>query len=155
MRGQIPRWPSLALSVPRYAEHYILPESAFPASFRHDLDAYIANLGHDDILDLDAPPRPLRARTLKTYHYELRRFASMLVHRGHPVAAITSLAYLVEPEHVEDGLRFLLGRHGNRPLKSAFDLAILLGKVAKHWTKASPDAISAAWRKRCARAATV
>ena len=84
----------------------------------------------------------MRARTLKSYRYELRRFASMLVHRGHSAAAITSLAYLVEPKHVEDGLRFLLARHGNWPLKSAFDLAILLGKVAKHWTKASPEAVS-------------
>jgi hypothetical protein len=149
-----PGWPAVALTVPRYAEHYILPESAFPGSFRRDLDAYLANLGHDDILDLEAPPRPLRARTLKTYRYELRRFASMLVHRGHAAARITSLAYLVDPKHVEDGLRFLLGRHGNRPLKSALDLALLLGKVAKHWAKVPPprrSAASAARRKRYAR----
>jgi integrase len=142
MRRQVAGWPDVALTVPRHAEHYLLPESAFPTSFRRDLDAYLANLGHDDILDLDAPPRTLRARTLKTYRYELRRFASMLVHRGHAAAEITLLAYLVEPRHVEDGLRFLLARHGNRPLKSAFDLALLLGKVAKHWTKAPPEAVS-------------
>jgi hypothetical protein len=142
MRREVPGWPAVALTVPRYAEHYILPESAFPASFRHDLDAYIGKLGHDDILDLDAPPRPLRARTFKSYRCQLLRFASMLVHRGHVAARITSLAYLVDPEHVEDGLRFLLARHGNRPLKSAFDLALLLGKVAKHWTRSPPEAVS-------------
>jgi integrase len=142
MRRNVAGWPDVTLTVPSYNEHYILPESTFPASFRQDLDAYLAKLGHDDILDLDAPPRPLRARTLKSYRCQLLRFASMLVHRGHPAARITSLAYLVDPKHVEDGLRFLLARHSNGPVKSAFDLALLLGKVAKHWTKSSPDAVS-------------
>jgi hypothetical protein len=64
------------------------------------------------------------------------------VHRGHPAARITSLAYLVDPKHVADGLRFLLARDGDAPVKSAFDLALLLGKVAKHWTKAPPEAVT-------------
>lgn len=135
-------WPQVRLTVPRYADHYILPWSAFPANFEADVAAYLANLAHDDILDLNSPPRRLKPRTIKAYHYELRRFASMLVHKGHKPELITSLAYLVEPKHVEDGLRFLLARHGNKPLKAAADLATLLRKVAKHWVRAPQETLA-------------
>jgi integrase len=129
-------WPKVRLTVPRYADTYILPWSAFPASLAADVEQHLTRLGRDDILDLNAPPRALRAPTLATYRYELRRFASMLVRRGHQSDQITGVAYLVQPTHVEDGLRFLLGRHGNKPLRSAFDVATLLSKVARHWVGA-------------------
>ena len=50
--------------------------------------------------------------------------------------AITSLAYLVQPKNVEDGLRFLLDRNGNKPMRSAADVASMLAKIAKYWVKA-------------------
>jgi hypothetical protein len=65
----------------------------------------------------------------------------MLVHKGHAAANITSLTYLVAPDHVEDGLRFLLARHDNQPVRTAFDLATLLAKVATHWVKAPPETV--------------
>lgn len=133
--GVVPGWPETTLSVPRYAEHYILPFEAFPAAFWQDVDAWLSNQAHDDLFDLNAPPRPLKPRTLRTYRYEVRRFASMLVLRGHNPNAITSLAYLVQPKNVEDGLRFLLERNRNKPMRSAADVAILLAKIAKHWVK--------------------
>ena len=135
MRGLVPGWPDVTLTVPRYADHYTLPWSSFPVSFQKDVEAYLARLGNDDILDLNSPPRPLKPRTLKAYRYELRRFASALVHQGHDARSITSLAYLVDLKHMEDGLRFLLKRNGNKPMSSAADLATLLGKVAKHWVR--------------------
>ena len=142
MRGLVPGWPDATLSVPRYADHYTLPWSSFPVSFREDVEAYLANLGNDDILDLSSPPRPLKPRTLKAYRYELRRFASALVCQGHDAWCITSLAYLVDLRHVEDGLRFLLKRNGNRPMSSAADLATLLGKVAKYWVRAPAESVA-------------
>src|SRR5262249_41946355 len=109
---------------------------ALPAAFWQDVDAWLANQAHADLLNLNAPPRPLKPRTLRQYRYEVRRFASMLVLRGHSPNTITSLAYLVQPKNVEDGLRFLLERNGNKPMRSAADVAILLAKIAKHWVKA-------------------
>jgi len=138
MMGVVSGWPEIKLSVPRYAEHYILPRDAFPTEFWQDVDAWLANQAQDDILNLNAPPRPLKPRTLRQYRYEVRRFASMLVLRGHDPNAIQSLAYLVQPKHVEDGLRFLLARGGNKPMRSAADVAALLAKIAKHWAKAQP-----------------
>ena len=136
LAGSVAGWPQVYLTVPRYADHYILPWSTFPASFATDVEHHLARLGQVDILDLNAPPRALRDRTIAGYRIWLRRFASMLVHRGHRPDQITSVAYLVQPAHVQDGLRFLLGRHGNKPLRSAFDLATLLLNVARHWVGA-------------------
>jgi integrase len=63
------------------------------------------------------------------------------VHKGHAANQITSLGYLVQPRHVEDCLRFILVRHGNKPVSTAFELATLLGKVAKHWVKAPAETV--------------
>jgi integrase len=137
----VPGWPDVVIKVPRYADHYILPWTVFPASFRKDVERYLAHLAHDDILSLDAPPRRLRNRTIEGYRYQLRRFASILVQKGHHPDQITSLTYLVEPRHVEDGLRFVLARHGNKPVATAYEMAILLSKVAKHWVKAPAETV--------------
>jgi hypothetical protein len=142
MIGVVPGWPEVRLSVPRYAEHYILVPEALPAAFWRDVDAWLSNQAHDDLLNLNAPPRPLKPRTLRQYRYEVRRFASMLVLRGHNLNVITSLAYLVQPKNVEDGLRFLLSRNGNKPMRSAADVAVLLAKIAKHWVKAPAEHIT-------------
>jgi hypothetical protein len=91
----------------------------------------------------------LKPRTLKAYRYELRRFASALVRQGHDARSITSLAYLVDLKHVEDGLRFLLKRNGDKPMSSAADLATLLGKVAKYWVRLPDESV--AMIKRYAR----
>jgi integrase len=141
MHRVVPGWPDVVLQVPRYADHYILSWTEFPASFQEDVERYLAHLGHEDVLDLNAPLRRLRGRTIKGYSYQLRRAASILVHKGHPATQITSLAYLVEPKQVEDVLRFVLARNDNKPMATAFDLGILLGKVAKHWVKASAETI--------------
>ena len=136
MGRDVPGWPDVILDVPRYVDHYILPWATFPTSFHEDVESYLTRLGDDDIFNIDAPPRRLRDRTIQSYFYQLRRFASILVHKGHAPDQITSLAYLVEPQQVEDGLRFVLARHGNKPVPTAFELATLLSKVAKHWVKA-------------------
>jgi integrase len=141
MRCVVAGWPDVVLEVPRYADHYIRPWTDFPTSFCEDVERYLAHLGHDDVLDLNAPPRRLRRRTIAGYRYQLRRAASILVHKGHQADQITSLAYLVEPRQVEDILRFMLARNGNKPMTTAFDLATLLGKVAKHWVKAPVETI--------------
>jgi integrase len=142
MVGVVPDWPKTGILVPRYAEHYILPPEALPAAFWRDVDAWLSNQAHDDLLNLNAPPRPLKPRTLRQYRYEVRRFASMLMLRGHNPDAIKSLAYLVQPKNVEDGLRFLLARNGNKPMRSAADVAVLLAKIAKHWVNAPAEHIT-------------
>jgi integrase len=137
----VPGWPAAVLEVPRYADHYILPWTAFPTPFREDVERYLCHLAHDDVFALDAPPRRLRDRTINGYRYQLRRSASILVCKGHAAERVTSLAYLVGLQQVEDILRFVLARHGNKPVVTAFELATLLAKVAKHWVKVPADTV--------------
>lgn len=77
-----------------------------------------------------------------TSHPRLLLSGHALVHEGHEAQGITSLAYLVDLRHVEQGLRFLLKRNGGKPMSSAADLATLLGKVAKYWVRAPADSIA-------------
>lgn len=67
MIDQVPGWPKMILTVPRYADHYVLLEPAFPSSFIADCDAFLDRQSSNDPLDLDAPPRPLRPRTISAY----------------------------------------------------------------------------------------
>jgi integrase len=142
MIGVVDSWPEARLAVPRYAKHYILAADTFPATFMKDVDAWLANQAQADLLNLNAPPRPLKPRTLRQYRYEVRRFASMLVLRGHDPQAITSMAYLVQPKNVEDGLRFLLERNGNKPTRSGADVASMLAKIAKYWVMAPVEQVA-------------
>ena len=48
---QVPGWPNVRLTVPRYADHYIRAWSEFPSSFQDEVEAYLANLQHDDVLN--------------------------------------------------------------------------------------------------------
>jgi hypothetical protein len=134
MIGVVDGWPEVRLAVPRYAEHYILAPDTFPAAFWQDVDAWLANQAHADLLNLNAPPRPLRPRTLRQYRYEGAASLACLCCEG-MMPGITSLAYLVQPKNVEDGLRFLLARNGNKPMRSAADVASMLAKIAKYWVK--------------------
>lgn len=156
MIGQVKGWPAHQLTVPHFADHYILDWSAFPKEFRAAVEAYCDRLGPitpnnvDDILDLDRPNKPLKPRTIKQHRYDLRRSASILVHRGHAAENITSLEYLVE--HTRDIAKFLLERAAKRtehqvdgaPLASrtTFDTLSLLAKVAKHEVKSDPETVA-------------
>jgi integrase len=142
MIGVVDGWPEVRLAVPRYAKHYILATDTFPAAFWQDVDAWLASQAHTDLLNLKAPPRPLKPRTLRQYRYEVRRFASMLVLRGHDAKAITALAYLVQSKSVEDGLRFLLERNDSKPMRSAADVASLLAKIARYWVEAPAEQVA-------------
>jgi integrase len=139
MRGVVLGWPDIELTVPHLADHYTLGWSAFPDSLKADVDAFTTRQGSDDLLDFDAPPRPLKPVTLKKYAYELRRAASILVLCDHEANGIDSIAYLVEVEHVEQVLRFMLARKGEQKSHNASDMADLLAKVAQHYVKAPAE----------------
>lgn len=136
--NRVPRGGSVALGpalmVPSYCDEYALPWPTFPSSLTQEIDAYLARQGCDDPFDLNAPPNPLRASTIKCYRHLLRQFASALVHIGHAPENITSLAYLVEVSHAKAGLRFVRDRRaGRQARRQAGNIAMLLGKIAKYW----------------------
>jgi integrase len=134
----IPAWPKRAVAVPCYIQTYTLSWDALPTSLRLDKDAYLKRLSGADLLaELDF--RPLRPSSLKKKDYELRQFASALVHRGRDPASIKTLADMVSLDAYKDGLRFFLQRHGNESTSQIHDLACTLKAVARHWVGVSPD----------------
>ena len=133
---RVPGWPQVRLSLPPgRRKGWTLPLDAFPASFREDIEAWIGRLRGDDLLAVDAPIRALRPATLKHRQFQTRMFGSALVHEGHPIDAITSLAYLVEVRHFKDGLRFLLRRAGGKPTEAIHGLATGIKAIARHHVK--------------------
>ncbi len=141
-RGKVDEWPATVLTVPMYAVTFSLQLAAFPAAFRADLEACLARLSCDDPVDLlddTAPPRALRPNSIKTKRYQLRVFASALVHTGVPIESIIALEILTRPDNFKRGLRFLL----DRPRKdldntrSAGFIAHTVRTVAKYWVRVS------------------
>lgn len=128
-------WPRQTFTLPSRAKTISLELSKFPASFRRDLDRYVESLTDPDPLDPDAITAPLRPASIQTYRQTLRRFASVLVHAEVPITKITALAVLVEPGHVDRGLRWLLVRTDNKKTRGISEMAGLLRNVAKRYVR--------------------
>ncbi|RUP07746.1 site-specific integrase [Hyphomicrobium sp.] len=144
------------IAVPRYTDHYVLAEAAFPASLWTEVDTYIASRTTkagaelDDILtedelfggDDDAPrSQPIRASTAKLIRYRVRQFASALVlSEVLKPEDVTTLKALVNLKAVGAGLNFFIKRAGGQRRNSqirgmAYDLLM----IARLWVR-SPDA---------------
>lgn len=131
-------WPRTRLTPPPPKRRpWTIPLELFPHSFREELAAWEARLTGADLLAEDAPIRPLSPATVKHRLFQVRMFASALVHQGHPVEAIMNLAYLVEVEHFKEGLRFLLERASGRPTEAIHGLAMGIKAIARHQVKVS------------------
>ena len=130
--AKIASWPKQQLTVPDRRRTYILPWSAFPASLKADLDAYMDRLAGKDIL-ADLGFRPLKPGSIKTRTRQLHEYISALVHRGRDPQTLRSLADLVPVETVKEGLRFYLDRPQGKAPKQAYDIAYVVRAVARHW----------------------
>lgn len=150
------------VTVPNRTDHYVLPETAFPASLWHEVEAYLSSREEkpggtlDDILtedelfgddatdwDDDASGRrhsaPLRPSTAKLVRYRIRQFASALVLSEHlKLSDLTGLKVLVTPKAVVAGLNFFIRRAGGKRQNSqvrgiAYDMAM----IARLWVRSS------------------
>ena len=133
--GRVKGWPQLRIAKTRRKITYTMPWSAFPASLKADVDAWLERLAGHDFSD-DGPARPARPSTLATREYQLRSFASALVHRGRDPLSLASLACLVAHDAFVDGLRFYYNRRGGRSSRTIHGLAGMLKSVARHWVRA-------------------
>lgn len=127
-------WPAIAIERPSRRETYVMPWSAFPASFEQDVDRFLDRLAGADLSD-DGPVRPARPATLQKRQYQLRVAASALVHRGQDAQSIRSIADLLSFEHYQEILRFFLDRHGGQTSPQIGQLAAALKDIARHWVK--------------------
>jgi integrase len=133
--SRIPVWPRQTFALPSRSRHFALDASAFPPSFLDDLERYLDRLAHPDPLDPEAPPNPLRPASIAQYRAMLLRFASILVHAGRPVATIDRLDVLVQQDHAEAGLRWMLARSNGKPTQGTSDMVKLLRNLAAFHVK--------------------
>ena len=127
-------WPAIEIERVSRRESYVLPWSAFPASFKEDVDHFLDRLSGRDLSE-DGPLRPARSSTLKTRQYQLRIAASALVHRGHDPQSLASIAAMLSFERYQEILRFFVERHDGQTSPQVGQLAGFLKDVARHWLK--------------------
>lgn len=131
----IPCWPKVQVTVPTYRKRYRLEWSAFPASLKEDIDAYLNRLASEDLLS-EFELKPLRPASIRTRLLQFNEFASALIQRGRHPASLKMIADLVQPDAVNDGMLFYIDRpKGKEARKHAFDIAGMLKSAARHWVK--------------------
>ena len=133
LRREVDGWPDIQLSkLPRKKEPWTFPLEQFPQSFQEDVANWINRLANPDLLDEDAPAKPLRPSTIKHREFQLQEVASALVRSGMPIEEIDSLAVLVELENIKRALRFMMERFEGKPTEAIKGVAVCLQAVARH-----------------------
>jgi site-specific recombinase XerD len=146
----VPGWPQRRLVVPVHSRVYALPLDAFPASFRRDVEAYLAHLAGGGPLDADERPA-LRPATLRFRRTQLLQLATALVRQGRAVDTVTGLACLVaDTQTTRMILGFFLARSGDQKTGQILNLAQLLLQIARHWVRVDSERLEAlkAMRRR-------
>ena len=91
-------WPKNNLRVPSYRKAPLtLPITAFPLSFQHEVNEYLAWLGNTDAFAKRPAPRVYRPETVRMRRIHIQSAASAVARRGHPVRDLQSLADLIGP----------------------------------------------------------
>lgn len=114
--------------------------TSFPGSFRDDLDAFRGWGATADPLDDAARPKALRPQTIVSYGSALHTAADAAVRSGMPVAEMTSVAVLAEPDVYRRILRQMLADLGNTPSVHTAATVVLI--LARDWLRLPPERIA-------------
>lgn len=129
---RLPAWPRQRLDLPSRVRRVMLPEAEYTPGFIADVDQYLEMRMQPDLLATEDGLTPIAASSAATYRYMLLRFASHVAGAGVPANEITSLEALVQPAHVERGLRRMLEGNDGKTCASISDIAGLLLTIAGH-----------------------
>ncbi len=125
-------WPQQRLAEPDLPDRRAGPEwHAFPEGLRSDLDSYLAGLTRPRRAAKGKRIRPCKPSTLRTRRAELEAFVRKAVEIGIPLAALTSLSALLEPDIVRQVLDAYWVKDGAEPKGYTIDLAWKLLAVAR------------------------
>ena len=128
----VPGWPQQRLEpVPPKRTPYWLREDQLPASLREQITGYLASLAQPDPF-LGPSRKALAPGTVDQHRIVCITLASALVGSGVPVERLTSLAVLVQPDHLERALRYLYARAGDRVTPQIALLPYRARRVAAH-----------------------
>ncbi|WP_191059405.1 site-specific integrase [Geminicoccus harenae] len=131
---QVAGWPRTMLDMVPARVPWTVPWDAFHLELRRDVEACLARLGGEDLLDEEGPDKPLRPITLKWRRFQLRMAASVLVGAGVAVTEIRSIADLVRPDRYRMVISGLLQRYGGKTAH-IYGLATALKTIARHHCK--------------------
>ena len=139
----VPGWPDIRLRSPFERDVVSLPLAAFPKSFQEDLERWRRRMTDPDILDANAPARPLRPSTVESRTSVVLRFASALVQVGAlKVEDVTGLDVLVDVERFKTGIRFFLERLDDKPTDYLHNMANAIRYIAIHYCRVDDAARS-------------
>ena len=110
--------------------------------FRDDVDRYLAWSSMPDPLVEGARARALSPRTLRLQRQHIHSAASAAVAAGVPLAQLSSLGALVQPEAFRAILRQLWQQDGRKLSAYTHGLAITLIANAVDWVKAPADVVA-------------
>lgn len=130
--NRLPAWPRQRLEFPSQAKRVMLPEKDHAPGFITDVDRYLEMRMRPDLLATEERFNPITASSAATYRYMLLRFASHVAGAGVPINQIASLEDMLQPAHVERGLRRMLDGNTGKTSASISDIAGLLLTMASH-----------------------
>jgi integrase len=127
-----PEGPFRAFTVKSKSTVYTMSWDAFPVSLKADVASFHQASLDPDIFDVDSP-KPVRQTTIDARDRCLRRLASAEVLRGVPIESLKTLADVVSPATLKQGLHFIQSRKDNGPTVQMSLIAELALTVARHW----------------------
>jgi integrase len=119
--------------LPRLAEPSPIKRTApawddFPEGLRTDLDEYFSELARPHRSLAGKRLQPCSPGTIRTRRAELVAMARLAVRLGVPIASLTSLAALLQPDVVERVIDAYWQKNGEKPKRATIDLG---GKVLR------------------------
>lgn len=126
-----PFWPQQLLSAPSRQRRIRPDKRELPERFLTDLDAYLKSLSEPDLFSEQVLVRPRRAATIKAHEDAIMLFAGALIRSGVPASELTSLAVLVVPALVKQGLTWLFNENEGNPRRSHVGLIYTLLSIAR------------------------
>lgn len=131
-------WPQVHLTVPRYEQRlYRIGADKVSAGVAADIEAYLTHLRGTDIFS--GLPKPFRPKSVKAVEGHLWRYLSALHHAGVELSGVPSFDALITPELVKRGMRWFLGRNGDKPSKHIGEIAWALRCYAVKYREPSTE----------------
>jgi integrase len=133
---RVPGWPQTSLTVPDFRPTATsLPWSAFLPSFVDDIDAHLALLRGQSLLDEDAPDRACKPSTIENRRTCLRLAATAAVKEGVAIEDLGSLRDLVSSPTVRLILEHYVAKKDGEIVSFTIDLAERLFAIARLYVK--------------------
>ena len=138
----VPNWNGQIVCVPDFrSKAKSLPPEAFSPGFAADLEHHLHWLSGKDLFAENAPPNPMRPRSIRLRRMQILLAASAWAAEGHDPAELQGLADLVVPDRVKDIFRNYLRRNNDQPTQFMKGLCQTLIQVARHYIQAPASRI--------------